>query len=484
MLNCEAFLLIDRPPSIHGILIVSMPKHQLQPANDERVLSTLLRLAGPVIAATISRTIMSFVDFAMVSELGTDAQAAVVAAGIMGFCLIAFGQGLMSVVNTFVSQALGKGKTEECSSYAWQGIYISAVLGIVLLPCWFITEELFAWIGHDSTVQQYEAIYFQIGLLTIAPAIASVAIANFFNGIHRPTIGLIAGLISNIFNVIANYALIFGHFGFPAMGIAGAAWGTLIASILQVAILWLWMIYGPGMSQFSSRRGWQPNMSRMAALIRVGLPAALHFSLDIVAWTIFTNILVGKFGTVHLAANNICFKLLELSFMPAMGLGTALTAAVGKSIGRKRYDLAKRYIHYAVAMNVGYMTTVGITLVIFRGPLVGLFNDDPEVIYWAGRILILCALFQIGDGLGITFISALRGAGDTVWPAMIGIFYALFVFLLGGWWLSENMPQYASLGPWAAGAAYIILLGITMWLRYMTGAWEKIELLGDVAVAD
>ena len=101
-------------------------------ASDEKVLSTLLRLAGPVIAATISRTIMSFVDFAMVSELGTEAQAAVVAAGIMGFCLIAFGQGMMSVVNTFVSQALGRGETKECSSYAWQGIYISVVMGVVL----------------------------------------------------------------------------------------------------------------------------------------------------------------------------------------------------------------------------------------------------------------------------------------------------------------------------------------------------------------
>ncbi len=148
-------------------------------------------------------------------------------------------------------------------------------------------------------------------------------------------------------------------------------------------------------------------------MIWFGLPAGVQFTIDIVAFTIFTLLLVGRFGTAQLAAHNLVFKFLEISFMPTVGLGTAVTAAVGKAIGQGRPDLARTIVRWATLFAILYMGTIGLGYVVFNHRLPGLLSDDPEVIRWAGRLLWLCAVFQVFDGLGIVQVYALRGAGTT-----------------------------------------------------------------------
>ena len=348
----------------------------------------LVLLAVPIIASMISRTVMSFVDFVMVAQLGTEAMAAIMPAGILLFCVISFGMGVLGLVNTFVAQAYGRGLHGECSAYAWQGIYLSAVLSVVVLPAWWFVDDLFAAVGHEPAVQVMEVAYVRIGLLGLFPGLAAMALGNFFMGIHRPAVGLWAALIGNVFNVLANYMLIFGAWGAPRLGIAGAAWGTVVASVVQAVVLLAWMLRPKLDAIYHGRRTWRLSTKRINAIFRKGLPAGLQFSAEIAAFAIFTMVLVGRFGKVQLAAHNLVFKLLEISFMPTVGLGAAVTAAVGKALGERDTQLARRVVRWAATFALGYMGVVAVGYIALRHQLPALLTDNAEVIDWSAKLLI------------------------------------------------------------------------------------------------
>ena len=445
-----------------------------------RVPLSLLVLAAPIIASMVSRTAMSFVDFLMVSTLGTEAQAAIMPAGILLFCVISFGMGALSAVSTFVSQALGRRTPHECGAYAWQGMHLSAVIAALSLAFYPFVPAFFEWVGHAPNVQAMEVSYVRIGLLGMFPALASLALSNFANGIHKPMVGFWSMLAANLFNLVANYALIFGHWGFPAMGIAGAAWATQLAGLLQAVIILAWMLTPSLARTFNTRRAWPFDPARFAALLRIGTPAGIQFTIDISAFTIFTLLLVGQFGTIQLAAHNLTFKCLEVSFMPVIGLGTALTAMVGKAIGHGRPDHARLVTRWAAGFSMAYMGLIGLTYVLAGPTLARLLTfddaDAPAVVALASQLLLLCAVFQMFDALGITHISALRGAGDNHWPAVVGGTMAFTLLVGGGYLIAWLWPQGGAVGPWIAATVFISTVGLTMWARWHFGPWERISL--------
>jgi len=439
----------------------------------------LLILAGPMIGAMMSRTVMSFVDFAMVSQLGAEAQAAIMPAGILLFCVIGFGMGLVTAVNTYVSQSLGRNRPRECSIYNWQGFYLSLAMGVACLPCWWFVPTLFSWFGHDEQVQALEVAYTQIGLFGIAPGIAAMSLSNFFNGIHRPIIGFVATVIGNLFNILANYVLIFGNWGFEPMGISGASLATVLASVLSVSVMIGWLATPHYRNMFGSFKTLRPSLRHLKDLLRTGTPSGLHFLSDIFSWMIFTNVIVGRFGTVHLAANNTAFKYMELSFMPAVGLSGALTAAVGRCIGQRRHDNARKFVMAGFCITMSYMGLVGIAMFVLRYPLMQILTSDDEVVYWGTRVLICAAVFQVFDAMNLTFGGALRGAGDTTFPAVASFVISVFVLLGGSFFIAHRWPELGSIGPWIAATLNCVLIGLALMARYYLGPWERLNLIED-----
>ena len=481
-----------------------------------RVPWTLLILALPIIGSMVSRTAMSFVDFYMVSQLSTDAQAAIMPAGILVFCFISLGMGTLSAVNTFVSQSLGAKRYRDCSSYNWQGLYLSALYALLLFPLYYLLPFLFRVVGHAPHVQEMEVVFAQICILGLFPSIAAASLSNFFNGLHKPAIGFWVAIIANVFNVVAVYALVFGYptahvpalgfvgsilthafdavsssllfLGFPplhipAMGIAGSAWGTFLATVLQTAILFGWTLLPSYHRLYATRSTYQLHMGQIWRIIKVGFPAGLQFVADIAAFTIFTLFLVGRFGTTQLAASNLAFKFLEISFMPLVGLSIALTASVGKAIGQGRPDYARLVTRWTMLFSLGYVGFIALLYVLIPNQLVGLLTSDPAVQSEAARVLLLCALFQIFDAVGITHMGALRGAGDNIFPALAGVLIAGTVFIPGGYLLAHFYPSWQIMGPWTAATAYVILFGLSLLARWQWGPWEKIDLLQQRRVA-
>ncbi|HAI12058.1 MAG TPA: hypothetical protein DCM28_10165, partial [Phycisphaerales bacterium] len=395
--------------------------------------------------------------------------------------------------NSLVSQSLGRKQLADCAAYTWQGIYVAMVMGILTLPFALWMKPFFNWVGHEPIVAQMEATYASIGIIGIAPALLALTLSNFFNGIHKPAIGMVAAIIGNIFNIFINWVLIFGHLGFEPMGIAGAAWGTNLAAVIQTLIMFVWFIMPARNRMYQTLHTWRLHWPKFKRLMWFGLPSGVQHVADILAFSAFTIFLIGRqfdeAGSLHFdpsqqAAHNLAIKYLHLGFMPTIGLGVAVSSMVGKSIGEKNIPLAKRNARLGSQIALVYMGIIAAIFLLGAKPMAELFTSDPTVIDWSIKLLMLCAIFQLFDALSITFSFALRGAGDTHGPAIIMAVYALIFLIGGGYWSTIQFPDAGAVAPWIAATVYICMLGMTFYFRWQLGGWEKIDLTGHEAVPE
>ena len=443
-------------------------------------LRLLLVIAAPNVASTVAQTLMSFVDYAIVSRLphASAAQAAVSCGGIIWFSVFSFLLGVMVCVTTTVSQSFGAKRPRDCSAYAWQGIWFSVLFGAGALLLWPAIPAFYGLIGHEPDVRAMETQYTQIRLLSLGAAGATVALANFFNGIHRPAVNAVSMAAATALNVVLTYSLVLGKWGLPAMGVAGAAWGTVIATCFRTAWLLTAMCFGRHATPFHALHTWRINADKMRRLVRVGWPSGVAFVVDVTAWAVLIVVIVGQFGTVQLAAIATVWRFLELSFMPAIGIAIAVSSTVGKAIGEGRPDLARRRAALGTLINMAYMGLMAVIYVTWRTGLMDIFSDEAPVIELGAQLFIFAALFQLFDAVGITYSNALRGAGDTRWPAVVGAILTWGVMIGGGSWVSHAYPELGAKGPWVFATATIIVIGITFWARWYRGKWESIDVIG------
>jgi len=436
----------------------------------------VLRMAGPVILGSLSYTLMEFADKAMIGRLGTEEFAAAGAASLWSFTLSTFIVGLAGCVSTFAGQSLGRGEPEHCARYAWQGIYLS-FLGIgIAAVLWPVAGPLFRLMQHPEAVVEYELVYFRIRLLGYVFLAWASGLAAFFQGVYRPTIPMYAAIFANGANIALNYCLIYGNLGFPRLGIAGAAWATIIAQLLHAGVLQCVFMNAEFHGKYQSRSVWQLDWTRLRELWRVGWPTGCTFLLEVLNWAVFTGFIVGYFGAVALAAQTATISFMHLSFMPAAALNQAVAPIVGRWIGQGDTARAKARTYTAVRLACTYMVGMGLVFALFGGPLINLaFSGDPEVIALGHRLLILAAIFQGFDAIVIVTEGALRGAGDTRWMMWVTLISAYAVFLplaavvailLGG----------GAFGAWVAGTIYIITLSGLIFRRFHQEKWRDINI--------
>ena len=450
---------------------------------DETSLKYMLKLAWPMVVANISFTIMQFVDTRMVAELGTSQLAAIVPASIMSFIPSSFALGVMTIVNTFVSQSLGRGRKQDCSNYCWQVIYMGLVYAIfILLILWPSAPLIFRLIGQPAEIIGMEVVYLRIMLYCQFLVVFIWACNQFFMGIHRPVITMYSAVTGQIVNVCVNYVLIFGKFGFPAMGIRGAGWGTFIGLAVGALIRMYCFLNGDVNAEYQSRKSLHIDFRKMLNIVRFGFPAGFSLMINIAFWTVILFGLVGRFGKAPLAATSAAWSCIRVSFMPVIGIGTALTASVGKSIGRGAKNIAVGQTTTCLRIAMVYMFSIGICLFVFRGAIMRFWSDDPDVIAIGGSILICAAIFQIFDAILIIYGDALRGAGDTVWLAVVEIIAAAGFLGLGGFLMVRFFPQLGALGPWIAAVAKIVFGCAANTFRFKSKRWMHIDIFKHAPV--
>ena len=452
-------------------------KVEISNGMDETSLRYMLKLATPMVVTTLSFTIMQFVDRFMVSRLGTDALAAILPASVVSFLPTSFATGAMTSLNTFISQSLGKGDRGDCSNYFWQMLHVGFVYFVVVVAVmWPAAPWIFKMMGQPQEVANMEVIYFRIMLYAHLAAVINYASAQFFIGIHRPVITMCSSLCGQVVNVAANYVLIFGHLGFPRMGIAGSGWGTFIGITIAAAINMAVFLGGDMNRTFKSRRTVNIDFSKMYDLLKVGIPVGFGLTANVALWGVILLALVGRFGKEALAATSAALSYTSVSVMPIVGIGTALTAAVGKTIGEDRKNLAAKQTAVCLRIVIVYIGLVSLCFLLFRNALMAFWSSDNKVIEVGVNILICAAIYQVFQAVRVIYDGALRGAGDTVWPAFVSALGATVILGLGGLFTVKLFPSLGSLGPWVAATFSMILVGLANRWRFKTNKWMNIDL--------
>ena len=462
-------------------------------------MAQVLRMSWPASLTMLNSTMMKFVDGFMVSRVGPLPFAAQYVAGMSSFVPESFVMGMLTVVNTYVSQNFGAGRYRRTGQYAWAGMFLAVLAAALMAPLAVAARPMFGFFnsladGGQASVElaRLETLYFRYMILAAGITLCSRVLEQFFYGVHRPVVVLAVSVAANLFNVGANAVLIFGLLGFPALGLEGAAIGTVLAWSLQLLILLAVFLSGPVHRRFASRFVTTVRLRQCRQLLTLGWPAGVQLCNDIASWAIFSVALVGVFGEAHLAATTAAMRYLGLSFMPAVGIGIATTGIVGRHIGRGRPDLARKRTHVAVVTAMAYMGICGLAFWLFRYPMVSFFVKvapssslsaaeakalAERIIDIGATIMLMAAIFQLFDGVGIVYVGALRGAGDTFWPMLMTLVLSWTVILGGGVLAIRLLPHLKSIGPWIAASAYVIVLGTVMAWRFESGAWRKIDLL-------
>ena len=432
-------------------------------------------MAWPMIITQASLALMQFADAWMVSHEGVTALAAITPAALMILAAATFGTGYLTAVNTLVGQAFGASNFRRCGELAWQGIWTAVAIGILLLALFPTTPFLFRAFGHAPEIQELEAIYFKICLFAVLPQLVASAISAYFLATRQPRKAMIGMLFAVSLNGLLNYAYIFGKLGAPKLGFAGAAWGTLIASCAYSGLMLALFFYQSHAGRNGIRRAGLRRKD-LRKLREIGLPAGIQDSVELASWGILLIILIGPFGPEHLAAATVLKLCMQLSFLPADGIGSALLALVANSIGDNQFRQARAYARIAFRISVVYMGSAAILIYVFREPIMRLFSDDPVVIAIGMQAMICVSLFQVFDALSVTYVHALQGAGDSAWPSVVNALLCAIFLLGGGLLVIFAFPQLGSFGIWISAAVYIAAQGIAFWARWRFGPWKLIEL--------
>jgi MATE family multidrug resistance protein len=434
----------------------------------------LLMLSYPVMITMISQTLMGLFDTIMVGRLGTAQLGATGLGGIIMWAFFSFFNGLISSANTFIAQDYGAKEYNKIGEKMWHYIYLAVFSYMILLPLAPVSRYLLRLIGVSSEVEVYGTIYMKIMVFSGIGVFINFTIAGFFRGIGNTKPPMYIGITANIFNVICNYLLIFGNFGFPRLEVKGAAIATLMSTFLSTILYIIFALSKKYNIRYSTRLFYRINIDLSKRIIRIGLPMGVQFFLDMASFSLFTAF-IAKMGDTELAATNAALSLMSTSFMPLIGISIGATTLVGQFIGAKDMDNAKKSGYTAIKVGVAYTILIAGAFFIFPKQLMSIISKDINVINLGAKLLIMAGFFQVSDGFGICSNGALRGAGDTRFTMIIGLAYAWFLFVPLAYLLGFVFNG-GVIGAWIGATIYIIAYGITVFIRYHRGKWQTIKI--------
>jgi MATE family multidrug resistance protein len=376
----------------------------------------MLRLALPVVISELGWMAMGLVDIVMVGRLGPEAIGAVGIGNITFFSVSIFGIGMMLGLDTIISQSFGAKNVADCHKSLIQGIYLALAVSVPLMAVVAIALHFLPLAGIDPPVQRLVGPFTSIQNLSLAPLLVFFALRRYLQSMNLAIPGLIALGLANIANLFGNWVLVYGNLGFPALGVAGSAWSTLISRIAMLAILAVYaVVYGVrthnGILQVSLRPDWE----RLKVLIGLGLPTAIQLTLEVLVFGI-AAVLAGRLGTESLAAHEVALQIAGTAFMVPLGVSSAGAVRVGQAIGRRDPAGASRSGWTAISLGAGFMAISGLTMLFASGPMLGIFTSDRGVTATAETLLVAAAIFQVFDAIQVVASGALRGLGETQIP--------------------------------------------------------------------
>jgi MATE family multidrug resistance protein len=449
--------------------------------NREAGYREVLVVAIPLILSTATWSVQHFVDRMFLAWYSPETIAAALPAGMVHFSMVSIFMGTAGYVSTFVAQYYGAGRYNRIGPALWQGMYMSMIGGLLILVAIPFAEPIFSLVGHSPPVQAHEVVYFKILCLGAGPYIASYALSGFYSGRGKTWPVMWVNVFTTIVNLLLDYALIFGHWGFPELGIEGAGIATVIAGIFSLALFLALLMTGNTNRTYHTLKGWRPEGDLFVRLLRYGFPSGVQFFLEMTGFTGFI-LIVGRLGTASLAATNIAFNINTLAFMPMIGCGIAIGVLVGQYMGADKPELAQTAAYSGFHMTLGYMIAIGAAYVLVPDIFVAPFahQADPgsfsEIYRYSVVLLRFVAVYSLFDAMNIIFCSAIKGAGDTRYVMFVTVILSVFVLIIPVY-VAVEILQVGLMISWVLATAYASLLGLLFFLRFLGGKWKTMRVI-------
>lgn len=378
-----------------------------------------LSLAFPVILSQVGQVSVSLVDNMMVGHKGTTELAAASFSNSIFMVGMLMGMGICMGLTPVVGKYFGQKNESQLGAYLKNGLFIHSIVAVVLVGLMCGVAFLLGYMGQPEEVSALAFPYFLVLVASIIPLLLFYSFKQFLEGLGNTKIAMVITLVSNLVNVVFNYLLIFGKFGFPEMGLLGAGISTLISRWLMPFMLLIYMVrHGEFVHLLQIARRASLQWSKIKELLSIGFPIGTQIVIEVLTFSVGA-VMMGWIGTAQLAAHQIALGMASFTYMISLGVGAATTIHVSHEHGVRNYALIRRMIVASLHLVVLFMSVMGLLFVLLRFQLPRLFTSDSEVILIAGGLLIIAALFQVFDGLQVTLLSALRGLSDVRMPMFI-----------------------------------------------------------------
>jgi MATE family multidrug resistance protein len=438
-----------------------------------------LAIALPMVVSAACDTLMMFVDRLFLSRLGPEHMSAAMGGGMTCFMFMTFFIGLIGYANPLVAQHLGSGQPRRCSAAVAQALLVAALAYPLILLCIPLGRLLFQVSNVPEAQLPHQMAYFRILVFGSVLGLARNSFSSFFSGIGRTRIIMIAAMVSMVFNVVGNYIMIFGHFGCPALGITGAAYGTILGSAMGLAVM-VWAYFRPAnRHEFDVVGGFRFDGPMMRKLLRFGTPSGFEFFMNMVAF----NLLVLNFysyGVAEAAAVTIAFNWDMVSFIPLIGVNVGVSSLVGRYMGAGSPDTAHRATMSGLRLALCYSFGMLLIFGTFSKPLVAMFlradaPDTARTIALGVFMVRLMAFYVCADAILLVFSGALRGAGDTFWTMCLSVSTHWSMSIVTIWLIrhSHVPPRVA----WCSLVGFVWLIAGIFYGRYRSGRWREMRVV-------
>jgi MATE family multidrug resistance protein len=405
-------------------------------------------------------------DSVMVGWTGATPLAASSFANIFFTIPLFFGIGVSYAITPLVAEANGAGNQNQISEVLRNGSLINLCMGLILVALIFAVEPFMHSMNQPEDVVDLALPYLSIIAVSIIPTMIFQTYRQFAEGMHSTRMAMIIVIGSNLLNILLNYLLIFGKFGFPELGLNGAGWATLISRIMMAAGMMLYIYYGKKFARF--RAGFTiGNYSRklINKMLHIGIPSGTQFIFEAGAFG-FSAIMMGWMGTTALAAHQIAINLATISYMTTSGLAAAATIRVGHFSGQRDFNSMRTGAFTLIGMAMTVMMAWALLFIFGRNFLPTLYIADRDVITLTSTLLIVAAFFQLSDGMQVVCAGALRGLQDVKIPTVF-IFVAYWIIGLPlGYWLGFQMG-FGPNGIWIGLLIGLTLTAIAMLIRFL-----------------
>jgi len=428
-------------------------------------------LGVPLVGSQLGLMLINTTDTIMLGWYSVEALAAAVLATPLFFTVMIFGSGFSNAVMPIAAQAEGKGDTRGVRRAVRMGLWVAiGYSALVMAPLWY-TETILLALGQESEVAALAGDYMRIAQWAMFPTLVAQGLRAFLSAVERPRIIFWSTLAGAVLNAVLNWALIFGNWGAPELGVQGAAIASLGTTTLTLIVLIIYVIAEKKSAEYEIlARFWRPDWPDLREVLRVGLPISITILAE-VGMFVFSSIMMGWLGVVPLAAHGIAMQLGSIAFMVPLGMSQAATVRVGRAYGSGDALALNRAAGSAMMICLAFGTMSALLFWTLPAPLIGLFLDNskpeaPDVIVYAVPLLIIAAIFQLFDNAQAIGAGLLRGLKDTrvpMWLAIVSYWVVGFPLAYGLGFIAG----WGGVGVWCGLAAGLAFAAAAMNGRFL-----------------